>query len=93
MGCGIHKCKRRCHGQRLGTHDASLCVELVDDYCVNRHLIRRKCNVSKEDALCITCERIAQAESEREERTQAEREKKEQREYDRLIDEVRQQQG
>jgi hypothetical protein len=33
MGCGIHKCKRLCHGQRLGTHDASLCVELVDDYC------------------------------------------------------------
>ena len=68
-------------------------VRMVDDHCVQGHLIRRKCNVSKEDALCITCERIAQAESEREERTQAEREKKEQREYDRLIDEVRQQQG
>jgi hypothetical protein len=93
MGCGIHKCKRPCHGQKLGTHDASLCVEPVDDHCVNGHLIRRKCNVSKEDAFCMTCESIAQAEGEREERLQKEREKEAQRECDRRIDEVQRQPG
>ena len=88
MGCGIHLCRSPCHGAGTSAHEASLCVEPVDDRCVKGHLIRRRCNVSREDALCMTCERIAQEEERQEKRAKEEQEREVQRECDRLINQL-----
>jgi len=92
MACGAHVCQLPCHGLgKVGIHDASRCIELVDDNCVQGHPIRRKCNVSKEDALCITCETIVQEEQIKKERAQKLREKAAQDECNALIQNLREQ--
>ena len=73
MSCGVHKCKRRCHGSGSGIDDLHmLCKEVVHtDVCTEGHAIRRRCFEAVSDVTCLTCFQV-----EKERREKAERERK-----------------
>ena len=92
MSCGIHTCKRRCHGTGGGGIDElhMICSELVSDTCAAGHPIHRHCFETLSDVQCPTCVKLEKAEREKAERERREMEECAARECEAILREVRQ---
>ena len=95
MSCGVHKCKRLCHGRGGGGIDQQhlICTEEMPDVCCapERHDITRKCYQQAADVACGACKKLANERKEKEKREAAEREKRAQAELETQIEELKRQ--
>ena len=89
MSCGIHRCKRRCHGNGgQGGIDPlhMLCTEIISDAkCAEGHTIQRRCFEAVSDVTCPTCDRIEKERRRKEERERKELEERNKAELEQLI--------
>ena len=88
MSCGIHRCKRRCHGNGgQGGIDPlhMLCTEIISDKCAEGHTIQRRCFEAVLDVTCRTCDQIEKERRKKEERERKDLEERENAELERLI--------
>eukprot|EP00961_Rhodomonas_salina_P069051 927172-Rhodomonas_salina.1 len=85
MGCGIHKCSRKCHGDgedAAQLHAVCEALVQVDKCSLGLHTIQRKCSQTVSSVRCPLCEKAEREDAKRQaearrEIEQAEREKEE----------------
>ena len=93
MSCGIHVCKRRCHGTGGGGIDKlhMICHEKVQDVCcgAEKHAITRKCYQQPADVSCRACEELERKRKEKEKRDAEAREQQTRIELEMQIEELK----